>query len=59
MDINLIKNVAIILDFLVSILASMMAGSNPGLSGSLFGLSAVILFIAVICVVVEVVQGRK
>ena len=59
MDINLIKNAAIILDFLVSIFAAMMQVSNPGLSGMLFGLSAVILFVAVICVIVEVIQNRN
>ena len=59
MDINLIKNAAIILDFLVSMFAAMMQGSNPGLSGMLFGLSAVILLVAVICVIVEVIQNRN
>ena len=59
MDINLIKNIAIILDFIVSIFAAMLQSSNPALSGSLFGLSAIILFIAVICVIVEVIMNRK
>ncbi len=59
MDMNLIKNAAIILDFIVSIIAAMMQASNPGFSGMLFGLSAVILFVAVICVIVEVIQNRN
>ena len=59
MDMNLIKNAAIILDFIVSIIAAMMQASNPGMSGMLFGLSAVILFVAVICVIVEVIQNRN
>ncbi len=57
MNINLIKNVAIIFDFIVSIIAAMMQGSNLELAAMLFGLSAVILFIAVICVIVEVIQN--
>ena len=59
MDVNLIKNIAIILDFIVSISASAIQGSNPVMSGALFGLSAIILFIAVICVIVELLMKKK
>ena len=56
---NTIKNVAIILDFVVSIIASAIQKSNPSVSGMLFGLSAVILLVAVVCVVVEWVKNIK
>lgn len=57
--INNVKNIAIILDFVVSIIASSLQQSNPKLSSSLFGVSAIILIVAVICVVVEVVKSSK
>ncbi len=57
--INTIKNVAIILDFVVSGIAAGIQKSNPSLSGTLFGASAVILFVAVVCVIVEFVESRK
>lgn len=57
--INNVKNIAILLDFAVSIVASAIQKSNPGLSGMLFGLSAVILLVAVICVIVELIKGKK
>lgn len=57
--INTIKNVAIILDFVVSGIAAGIQKSNPSLSGTLFGASAVILFVAVACVIVEFVKSRK
>ena len=57
--INTIKNVAIILDFVVSGIAAGIQKSNPSLSGTLFGASAVILFVAVVCVIVEIVKSRK
>ena len=50
---NQVKNIAILLDFVVSIIAAAIQKSNPSLSGMLFGLSAVILFVAVVCVIVE------
>ena len=56
---NTIKNVAIILDFVVSIIASAIQKSNRSVSGMLFGLSAVILLVAVVCVVVEWVKNIK
>ena len=58
-NINLIKNIAIIADFIVSGIAASMQSSNPALSGTLFGLSAVILFVAVVCVVLEIVLNKK
>ena len=57
--VNKIKNIAIILDFTVSIIASSMQNSNPQLSGMLFGLSAVILLVAVVCVIIELVKKNK
>ena len=57
--INNVKNIAILLDFAVSIIASAIQKTNPNLSGMLFGLSAVILLVAVICVIVEVVKNKK
>ena len=57
--INTIKNVAIILDFVVSGIAAGIQKSNPSLSGTLFGASAVILFVAVVCVIVEFIKSRK
>ena len=57
--VNKIKNIAIILDFAVSIIASSLQNSNPQLSGMLFGASAVILLVAVICVIIELVKGNK
>lgn len=57
--INSIKNVAIILDFVVSMIASMIQKTNASLSGALFGASAVILLIAVVCVIIELVIKNK
>ena len=57
--INNIKNIAILLDFAVSIVASAIQKSNPSLSGMLFGLSAVILLVAVICVIIEFIKRNK
>ncbi len=56
--INTVKNWAIILDFIVSGIAAGIQGKNPVLSGQLFGLSAVILFVAVVCVVIEFVKKK-
>ena len=57
--INTIKNIAIILDFVVSGIAAGIQKSNPSLSGTLFGASAVILLVAVVCVIVEFIKSRK
>ncbi len=57
--INNIKNIAILFDFVVSIVASAIQKSNPSLSGMLFGLSAVILLAAVICVIIELIKRNK
>ena len=57
--INMIKNVAIILDFAVSIIAASIQKVNTTLSESLFGLSAIILLIAVICVFLELIKTFK
>lgn len=57
--INLIKNVAIILDFIVSGFAASIQSLNPSLSGLLFGLSAFILFIAVVCVILEIIIKKS
>ena len=59
MKINTIKNIAILLDFLISMVASMIQKSNSSLSGILFGISAIILFIAVICVIIEIIKTKK
>lgn len=55
-EVNLIKNVAIIVDFLLSIIASAIKVSMPDISNMLFGASAVILVIAVICVIIEFIN---
>ena len=57
--INSVKNVAIILDFVVSMIAAMIQKTNPSLSSALFGVSAVILLIAVVCVIMELVIKNK
>lgn len=56
--VNDVKNIAIVLDFVVSIIASAIQKSNPSVSGMLFGLSAVILLVAVVCVVIELVKKK-
>lgn len=58
-NINSIKNCAIILDFIVSGIAAGIQKTNPALSGTLFGASAVILFVAVVCVVTEFVRKKR
>ena len=55
--INTIKNIAIILDFIVSSVAAQL--SDPALSAVLFAASAIILFIAVICVAIEFFAKNK
>lgn len=57
-NVNTIKNIAIILDFVVSLIASMIQSTNPTLSGILFLLSAIILFVAVICVIIEFIKKK-
>ncbi len=57
--INTIKNIAIILDFIVSCIAVGIGKINPVLSGILFGISALILFVAVVCVVLEFIKSKK
>ena len=57
--INAVKNIAIILDFVVSGIAAGIQKSNPSLSGTLFSASAIILFVAVVCVVIEFIKSRK
>jgi hypothetical protein len=50
---NLVKDIAIIADFIISIVASSVKNSNPTLSDTLFAISGVVLTIAVICVLIE------
>ena len=57
-NVNTIRNIAIILDFIISLIASMIQNSNPTLSGLLFSLSAIILLIAVICVIIEFIKKK-
>lgn len=56
--IDFIKNIAIILDFIISIIASAIKTSMPELSNTLFGISAIVLIVAVICVIVEIVNWK-
>ena len=51
--VNSIKNIAILLDFAISIVASAIQKSQPAFSGMLFGLSALVLLVAVVCVLIE------
>lgn len=57
--INLVKNIAIIVDFVISGIATSIQNSNQALSGLLFGASAIILFVAVVCVVLELILKNK
>ena len=50
-----IKNVAIIADFIISVIASSIKVAMPEISNTLFGVSAIILTIAVICVIIEII----
>jgi len=54
----LIKNIAIILDFIISIIASSIKNSMPEMSNNLFGVSAIVLIVAVICVFIEIVNWK-
>ena len=56
--INLIKNLSIIVDFVLSIIASALKNSQPGMSDTLFMLSGIVLFVAVICVVIELIKKK-
>ena len=56
--IGLIKNIAIIADFIISIIASAIKNSMPEVSNMLFGISAIVLIIAVICIIIEFVNWR-
>ena len=56
---NLIKNIAIIVDFIISFVAAAIQELNPGVSKVLFGASAIVLLVAVICVIIEVIINRK
>ena len=56
--ISLIKNVAIIADFIISIIASVIKKSMPEVSNMLFGISAIVLIVAVICVIIELVNRK-
>ena len=57
--INIIKNIAIIVDFIVSFVAYAIKGLNPTVSNALFGASAIILLVAVVCVILELVFNRN
>ena len=57
--INLVKNIAIIVDFVISGIAASIQNSNQALSGLLFGATAIILFVAVVCVVLELILKNK
>ncbi|MBO7510216.1 MAG: hypothetical protein J6T35_03445 [Bacteroidales bacterium] len=57
--INLIKDCAIVADFIVSGIASALQGTNPSISGVLFGVSAVLLFVALVCVIVGWVKKKQ
>ena len=54
----LIKNIAIILDFIISIVASAIKISMPEVSNMLFGISALVLIVAVVCVFIEIVNWK-
>ena len=54
----LIKNIAIILDFVISIVASAIKSSMPEMSNNLFGASAIVLIVAVVCVFIEIVNWK-
>ena len=56
---NLVKNVAILLDFIVSIIAGSIRSLAPELSGILFMVSAIILLIAVVCVVIDFISSGR
>ena len=56
--VNIIKNIAIIVDFVVSFVAAAIKDINPVLSNALFGASAIILLVAVICVVIDIIKSR-
>ena len=56
--IGLIKDLSIIVDFIISIIASSIQKTNPELSNILFGVSAVVLVIAVICVSIEFFKSK-
>lgn len=56
---NIIKNISIIADFIVSFIAFAIQKSNPSLSGGLYMLSAIILLLAFICVIMEIFGKKK
>ena len=56
---NIVKNTAIVLDFCVSCVASIMKSLLPEISDILFAFSAIILFVAFICVVVDIVFALR
>ena len=56
--VNKIKDIAILVDLVLSIVASSIQASNPQLSGTLFGLSAVVLIVAAVCVIIGFIKKK-
>ncbi len=56
---NKIKNIAIILDFIISMVAYGIQNSNAKLSGNLYMVSAIVLLIAFVCVVIELFKKKS
>lgn len=56
--VNKIKDIAIIVDLIISIIASSIQASNPQLSGALFGLSAIVLIVAAVCVIIGFIKKK-
>lgn len=56
--VNKIKDIAIIVDLIISIIASSIQASNPQLSGVLFGLSAIVLIVAAVCVIIGFIKKK-
>lgn len=57
--VNFIKNIAILIDFVISVVAGGLQNIFPPISSLLFGISAVVLLVAVICVIIDMVTCKK
>lgn len=57
--VNFIKNIAILIDFVISVVAGAMQKFIPAISGLLFGISAIVLLVAVVCVIIDMATCKK
>ena len=57
--VNLIKNIAIIVDFVISMIGGIIQKSAPEVSGVLINIGIVALVVALVCVIIDFCTKKK